>query len=359
MRPILSFGLGISLSFAAHSAVAQTDLERATARDAAQAGHDAFDAGQYDKAIDQFSRAEQLVHAPTHLLYLARAQTKLGKLVAAHETYLRITRETLAPKAPKAFVDAQTAAAAEQPAVDARLPSITVLVKGSAASSASIEMDGTALPSAMIGIPLPADPGQHTFRASAPAAASDPVTVTVAEGAKQSVTLTLHAAAAAPPTAAPAVTAPSASAAATATATSSEPPSVDSSHSGASGLRVASYVSFGVGAVGLGIGTAFLLKSGTTRSDANKLFDTCNKNSVLGKCPPNGPEADAINSKDADADSQRNLGVAALAVGGAGVVAGITFLILDAGHHSNDARSSTPHITPVIGLGTLGAAGTF
>jgi hypothetical protein len=178
MRPILSLGLGVSLFVAAHAAFAQTDLERATARDAAQAGHDAFDAGQYDKAIDQFSRAEQLVHAPTHLLYLARAQAKLGKLVAAHETYLKITRETLAPKAPKAFVEAQSAAASEQPTVDARLPSITVLVKGAGASSASIEMDGTALPSAMIGIPLPADPGQHVFKASAPSAASDPVTIT-------------------------------------------------------------------------------------------------------------------------------------------------------------------------------------
>jgi hypothetical protein len=351
MRPILSFGLGVSLFVAAHGALAQTDLERATARDAAQAGREAFDAGQYDKAIDQFSRAEQLVHAPTHLLYLARAQAKLGKLVAAHETYLKITRETLAPKAPKAFVEAQSAAVSEQPAVDARLPSITVLVKGAAASGASIEMDGTALPSAMIGIPLPADPGQHVFKASAPAAASDPVTITVTEGAKQSVTLTLHATAAGTP-AAPAATAASAS-------TSGEPLTADSSHSGVSGLRVASYVSFGVGAVGLGLGTFFLLKSGTTRSDANKLFDACNKASLLGKCPGKGPEAEAINSKDSDADSQRNLGVVGLVAGGVGVAAGITFLILDAGHHSKDAQSSTPHITPVIGLGTLGAVGTF
>jgi len=352
MRPISSFGLGVSLFVAAHGAFAQTDLERATARDAAQAGREAFDAGQYDKAIDQFSRAEQLVHAPTHLLYLARAQAKLGKLVAAHETYLKITRETLAPKAPKAFVEAQSAAVSEQPAVDARLPSITVLVKGVAASSASIEMDGTALPSAMIGIPLPADPGQHVFKASAPAAVSDPVTITVTEGAKQSVTLALHATAAGTPTAAPVATAASAS-------TSGEPLTADSSHSGVSGLRVASYVSFGVGAVGLGLGTFFLLKSGSTRSDANKLFDACNEASLLGKCPRSGPEAEAINSKDSDADSQRNLGVAGLAVGGVGVAAGITFLILDAGHHSTDAQSSTPHITPVIGLGTLGAVGTF
>lgn len=151
----------------------------------------------------------------------------------------------------------------------------------------------------------------------------------------------------------------SAASAASPGSTSSEPLTADSSHGGVSGLRVASYVAFGVGAVGLGLGTFFLLKSGSARSDANKLFDTCAKAHFPAKCPNVGPESDAINGKDNDATSQGNLGVAALAVGGVGVAAGIAFLILDAGHHSKDAQSSSPHITPVIGLGTLGAVGTF
>jgi hypothetical protein len=62
----LGWGCGVVLFLAGHAAFAQTDLERATARDAAQAGREAYDAGQYDKAIDSLSRAEQLVHAPTH-----------------------------------------------------------------------------------------------------------------------------------------------------------------------------------------------------------------------------------------------------------------------------------------------------
>lgn len=338
----------------AHGAMAQTDLERATARDAAQTGREAYDAGQYDKAIDSLSRAEQLVHAPTHLLYLARAQAKLGKLVAAHETYLKITRETLPPKAPKAFVDAQTAAAQEQPAVDARLPAVTVRVVGVGAGSASIEMDGAALPSAMIGIPLPADPGQHVFKASAPGAVSDPVTVTVAESAKQNVTLSLHASAAGAPGASAAAITPTSSGVTLGT----EPPASDNAH-GASGARVVSYVSFGVGAVGLGLGTFFLLKSGSTRSDANKLFDSCNASSLLGKCAKDSADAISVQSKDHDADSQRNLGVASLVVGGVGVAAGITLLILDSHHRSTEAQAETPRIVPVIGLGSLGAVGTF
>src|SRR5579883_2443273 len=51
------------------------------------------------------ARAEALVHAPTHLLYIARTEAKLGQLVEASETYARIQHEALAPDAPKAFVD--------------------------------------------------------------------------------------------------------------------------------------------------------------------------------------------------------------------------------------------------------------
>src|SRR6187549_840441 len=130
MRTILCLASGVCTFIAAHSALAQTDLERATARDAANNGRAAFDAGKYEKAIDYLSRAEQLVHSPTHLLFMARAQAKLGRLVAAHETYLKITRENLAPNAPKAFVSAQAAAETEQDALDDRLPSVTVVLQG-------------------------------------------------------------------------------------------------------------------------------------------------------------------------------------------------------------------------------------
>jgi tetratricopeptide (TPR) repeat protein len=193
MRRIPCLVSGACVFIAAQSAFAQTDLERATARDAANNGRAAFDAGKYEKAIDYLSRAEQLVHSPTHLLFIARAQTKLGRLVAAHETYLKISRETLAANAPKAFVSAQAAAEQEQDALDDRLPSVTVTLQGATtAPDVTVQMDGTALPAAMIGIPLPTDPGEHVFKASGPTIISDPVTVRLAEAAKQTVTLTLR-----------------------------------------------------------------------------------------------------------------------------------------------------------------------
>jgi len=331
MRTISSLISGLTVFLAAQAAYAQTDLERATARDAANNGRAAFDAGQYEKAIDSFSRAEQLVHAPPHLLFLARAQVKLGRLVAARESYLKITRETLSAKAPKAFVDAQTAAEQEQGAVDARLPSVTVVLQGAPADGVVVQMDGTTLPAAMIGIPLPADPGQHVFKASGSATGTP---VTPAAGAA--------------PTGAPAASTPA----------STEPVTVDSSQVKGSGLRIASYVSFGLGAVGLGVGTFFILKSSSTRSESDKIYDDCRTGNPLGKCLDPIKQSQ-IRSKDSDADSQGKIGVIGLVGGGVGVIAGITFLVLDASSGNKSAHQSTPHVTPVFGFRSLGLVGTF
>jgi len=362
----LSFLVSGAFLFTATLAHAQTDLERATARDAANSGRAAFEAGQYEKAIDSFSRAESLVHAPPHLLFMARSQAKLGHLIAAHETYLKITRETLRPNAPKAFSDAQNAAEQELPSVDARLPYVVVTLQGASPEGVSVQMDSTALSAAMIGIPLPADPGQHVFKATG-SATGDPVTVTLAEGAKQSVVLRVHSTgvrAAAIPAAAPAATsvaAPATGTAAPPSSTSSPPPSdslsADTAAVHGSGLRIASYVSFGLGAVGLGGGTYFFLKSRTTGDEADKLYDQCRAVSAQGEC---GELRQQFEKKDSDANSQRTLGVVGLVVGGVGVAAGLTFLLIDlSSGSSKSAQNSAPRLIPVVGFETVGLAGTF
>src|SRR4051812_32878443 len=81
-------------------ALAQTDEQRSGARAAATAGGKAYGDGQWEQSIDMFSRAETLVHSPVHLLYMGRAHEKLGQLVRARESYLRITNEELPASAP-------------------------------------------------------------------------------------------------------------------------------------------------------------------------------------------------------------------------------------------------------------------
>ena len=347
MRLLFSLAPSALILLGSTVALGQTDLERATARDAANSGRAAFDSGQYEKAIDQFTRAEQLVHAPPHLLFLARSQAKLGKLVAAHETYLKITRETLKSNAPKAFRDAQLAAEQELPAVDARLPYVTVTLQGAPAEGVTVDMDGTTLPAAMIGIPLPTDPGLHVFNASG-TASSDSVTVTATESAKQSVVLQLRATA---------VTAGASGSAGAGkgSATGDDPLAEDHTQHGP-GLRIASYVSFGVGALGLGVGTYFLLKAKSSDEEADKLFDQCVAIDPHGDCGSIRADYDA---KDSDANSQRTIGIASTIVGGVGVAAGVTFLILDVSRSEKSARQSVPHVTPVFGFNSIGLVGSF
>jgi hypothetical protein len=55
-----------------------SDADRATARVLAHEGFDAQQRGDYSVAADRFLRADALVHAPTLLLGLARAQVGLG-----------------------------------------------------------------------------------------------------------------------------------------------------------------------------------------------------------------------------------------------------------------------------------------
>src|SRR6476661_8447773 len=118
------------LALVLHVGVAHADADehRAGARAAATEGAKAMEEGRYEQAIDLFTRAESLVHAPPHLVYMARSYVKLGKLVRASETYLKVTRETLASNAPKAFSEAQTIANEELAALKGRLPSVTIEV---------------------------------------------------------------------------------------------------------------------------------------------------------------------------------------------------------------------------------------
>ena len=75
--------LVVSFVLAAPAALAQSDADRATARELGKDGQSALDKKDYKTAEDLFHRAESLFHAPTLLLGYARAEAGLGKVVNA------------------------------------------------------------------------------------------------------------------------------------------------------------------------------------------------------------------------------------------------------------------------------------
>src|SRR4051794_3465339 len=107
---------------AAQADPAPSDADRATARALSAEGHEALDRKDYQVAVDRFTRADALVHAPTLQLGVAQAQVGLGAWITAQETYLRILREGVAEGAPPPFVKALAQARVELDALVARTP---------------------------------------------------------------------------------------------------------------------------------------------------------------------------------------------------------------------------------------------
>lgn len=339
----------------AREAAAQTDEQRAAARALATDGAKAFNEGRWQEAVDMFTRAESLVHAPPHLLFLARAQERLGRLVRAREAYLKITKETLSAAAPQAFRDAQASAEQELRAIEPRIGSLTISVEGAeGATDLTVMVDGQPMPGALIGVPRPLDPGDHKVEAVAAGYRGQPAQLKLLDGERKEVVLKLvrdpNAAVASPPgeTATPATATP----AATATPVTTEPPPSTSSGSG-KGMRIGSYVAFGVGAVGLGLGTYFLIDSRSKRSDADAKNEQCE---AQLRCTANDPLAKDVDDLDDQARSALTLSIVGFAVGGVGIATGTALLLASP---SDEGSQASFTIHPVIGLGAAGVAGTF
>jgi hypothetical protein len=343
---IASLALSSALTTAAPSR-AQTDEDRAGARALATQGAQAFSEQRWADAIDLFSRAESLVHAPPHLLYLARACVQAGQLVRAREAYMRIVREPIAPNAPAAFQQAQVAAKQELPALEPRIAYLTIQVK-EAPASVSVTLDGKPIPPALVGVARPADPGEHKVQATAEGAASEVASVVLKEGARETVILELQAGLA---PATPAETTPADSAAESRAAIDAQATPADAGTS-SNGMRYASYAALGVGVVGLGLGTVFALKSASARSDADELCPDANR------CPVR--YRSEVEGLDDDAASAQKLAIVGFAVGGVGIAAGVTlFLLSGKKQDATPATASAVRVNPWIGYRSAGVTGTF
>ncbi|MBN1919595.1 MAG: hypothetical protein JW889_16995 [Verrucomicrobia bacterium] len=323
---------------------AQSDEARSGARAAASQGIKAFNEGRWAEAVDLMTRAEALVHAPTHLLYLAQAEEKQGHLVKAHEAYLKITREKLATNAPDAFKKAQAEAERLLEALEPRLPFVNVVALPEGAVELSVTMDGTPVPGVLVGVAHPVDPGEHTFKATATGMESDLVTVTLAEGEQKNVELTLRPSG----TASPAGTNDAGSTGGATTGGGGSGQMDQPKAGGMSPWTIVGFSGLGLGAAGVVVGTLFAIDSADKRSQADAICATADR-----RCPAD--RADEVTRLDDDADSSNVLAVTGFVIGGVGVVGGLAALWYGA----NDDTTAQSGVRPYFGLGTLGVTGRF
>ncbi len=198
MRARRSFALSLILASAFASAAslvapsaafAQSDADRATARDLAIEGYKALEAKDYVTAADKFTRADSLYHAPTVSLGLARARAALGKLVGAQEAYSKAIHSPEPPNPPPAFTKAIEEAKAEYAALAPRVPGVIINVKGTDAPI--VKLDGVDVPVAALGVKRPVDPGKHSIVVNASGFSTGEASFTVAEGKTETVVIEL------------------------------------------------------------------------------------------------------------------------------------------------------------------------
>jgi hypothetical protein len=220
--------------------------EIAAARTLGIEGIKLADDGDCAGAIEKLQRAEDLYHAPTILGRLGECQVNIGKIVLGTENLNKVAREELGPKAPEAFKAAQVRAKGVLDAALPRIAKLTVTVAGAAADvKVTVKIDGVEISAAMLGVARPTDPGTRKVEASAPGYLTSTDTATLPEGGAGTVALKL-------------VVDPNAK---TAETTPKDKPTVEApkaiAPSGSGSSNTGGWVVVGIGAAGIAVGSVF------------------------------------------------------------------------------------------------------
>jgi hypothetical protein len=326
---------------------AQSDADRATARALGGEGQTALDAKDYKTAEVRFRKADQLVHAPTLALGLARSLAGEAKYVEAQETYNRIVREGVFPGAPEAFVRAVEEAKKEVESVSGKVAGATITVQGPGGTEVAnprVTLDEVMVNAASLGVRRLVDPGSHVLKVAADGFKPAEVHFSVNEGGAVSQTVTLDKDPNATASTTGSTTGTQTTGTGTATTGATQPdhvltPPAPASHAS----PIPAFVAFGIGGAGLVLGA---ITGGIALGDHSSLSSAC----TGGSCP---------STKQSDLDSYHLMGALSTTgfiIAGVGAATGAVLLLT---MPKESSTGSGFHVTPAIGLGSVGAVGTF
>ena len=348
-RPRLALALVLALSAAgattgaARTARAEpTAADKETARSLMDQGQDKRDKNDLRGALKDFQAADAIMHVPTTGLEVAKTEVLLNQLVEARDVALTVSRiPERAGGDPAPFVDARNKARALADDLESRIPSIVVQLHGAPdASSPAVTIDGVTIPAAAVGVPRKLNPGSHKIVARA-GDLEGHADVSVAERESKTVTVDL-----APP--APAASAPT-------PATPPEGGSVDDggSSSGHGKSYTLAFVGFGVGVVGIAVGS---ITGAMSLSKTSTLKDQCPNDA----CPDATWNSSSFQDDKSSAQTLGTVSTIAFIAGGAGIAVGVVGLLLAKGATADASATTTgAHVTPWIGVGSAGLSGRF
>jgi hypothetical protein len=305
--------VGAATPSRAQSPPSEVVLAREAARALAEKGIDLYEVGRYREAAELFEQAEARFHAPTHLLLIARASEKLGRLAHAEHAYEQVVDEKLPDYASDTFRDAQAQARTELATLKPRVPHVALRFSGPPAHDVRVAVDGERVD--RLRQPIALDPGPRVVRISADGAAPIERQIKLGEGSSTTIDLPF----------------------------SLEPEArrVDPGGvvEGRSGSLAPALVAFGLGAVGIGVGVG------------TGLVALAKVEVIEEHCPT---RQHCALSDQATQDTARTLGnvsTVALITGGVATVAGFVLLAV---------RTKSPERTTVsVGPGSLILKGAF
>lgn len=305
-----------------------------------------------DDALDKLDRAEKLKHSPIVLRHLGECQVKLGHWVEGSESLRRLLREPQPEDASPALEQAYESAAATLRDVKPRIPSMKIVVNAPRDAALAVRVDGKEVADSVVGVALPADPGTHVVEVTAPGYLKATSSVKLAPSTTQTLSLELKR----DPSAPVAVAAAPASAHAAAPAPASNqkphaseaPPEKDT---GSGTGKALGWVSYGVAAVGLGVGIAF---GQSAMKDEKELRNAC-PNRV---CSPE--DKDSLEF----AKTKGTIATIGFVTAGAGLALGTVFLLTSGSSSSKAAAAAHSRRTALrprakIGLGSITLATDF
>jgi tetratricopeptide (TPR) repeat protein len=313
-----AFALAVCLFFTPALALGGTPSDKDRARELAQQAADLLDTKKYAEALDAANQAESLYHAVYHLYVAARSLEGLGRLIEAADTYDRLLAEPLPSTAPKVFRDAQADSKKYLADLLAQIPTVLVRVSGVSADAAKATLDDKPLDIAS-GIAVRVDPGSHVVRVTADG--RTPFEKTISLPNKGGVVFVD---------------------AALPTVGGQTAPPVVTNVSGSS--FVPAIAAFGVGAVGLALGSVM---GGLELGKVKELEKLCPNKACPAEAQPDLDKANELAS----------ISTVGFVVGGVGVAAGVVLLVVRKKAPVNSSAGVLA--VPWVGPGMVGVAGKF
>lgn len=328
-HPLRATAIVAAVTFVA-PAHAQSYREKIEAQKAARAGKLALRQGKFDEAASKLEEANGVMDVPSWKLDQARALIELQRLRDAGE----VAEACAAQESVRQWAEkqAQKKCAELIEELDQRTPKLSLSVFEPSADQVTVEVDGEEVD---VDQPLRLDPGEHAIVAKAEGYETFTDAVTLGEGDDKGLEIKM-----------------------TALVTDTGPEEGEDDDEGGGFSPVPAYISWGVGAVGLGVGIGFGIAAIQSTNDILRVYE-CSSTSVCQA----STEAERQQLQD-DLDTSKlngNLSTAGFVIGIAGVLGGTALYLVHTFSDGEDegAEEEEARVTPVVGPGFVGVTGTF